>query len=220
MVWPRFQPRQTEPVQQLAHGQLAHATLMHLDLEPLRDDTAQVTAAPTHHAVPGRIRPGQRDHLEFRHLLRGQCGRAAGGRQVRQTRNPVLVIAVHPIAQCLPVHAARLRRRSARGPVQHQCNRQHAAGCPGVTTARRLASSCRLVRDLGAIVEVATLPMLDMGQDRALRRATAAVLIGHDHPGPILQTPAQLLEEPLGRVRVAPALHQDVEPRPVLPVSS
>lgn len=58
--------------------------------------------------------------------------------------------------------------------------------------------------------------MLDPGQDLPLGRAIAPELIGHDHTGHVLQPLQQLLEEAPGRLRTAPALHQDVEHGAVL----
>ena len=76
--------------------------------------------------------------------------------------------------------------------------------------------SRRLVRDLGAVVEVAALPVLDPGQDLALGRAVTRQLVRHDDTRHVLQALEQLLEEALGRLGVAPALHQDVEHGAVL----
>ena len=73
------------------------------------------------------------------------------------------------------------------------------------------SSSRRLVRDLGLVVEVTALSMFDPGQDLPLGGGVALEFIGHDHTGNVLQALQQLLEEPLGRLRVAPALDQDVE---------
>lgn len=75
---------------------------------------------------------------------------------------------------------------------------------------------CRLVRDLGAVVEVAALPMLDPGQDLPLGGTIAAKFIGYDDTRHVLQTFEQLLEEPLGCLGIASALHQDVEHDTVL----
>ena len=88
------------------------------------------------------------------------------------------------------------------------------AGEEPLGMARRLeplhlsfSSSCRLMRDLGPVVQVAALPVLDPGQDLPLGRAIAPEFIGHDHTGHVPQPFQQLLKEALGRLRVAPALH-------------
>ena len=62
-----------------------------------------------------------------------------------------------------------------------------------------LSPPCRLVRDLGPVVQVPALPVLDPGQDLPLGRAIAPEFIGHDHTGNVLQPLQQLLEEALGR---------------------
>jgi hypothetical protein len=49
------------------------------------------------------------------------------------------------------------------------------------------SSSCRLVRDLGPIVEGATLLVLDPRQDLLLGRAIALELVGHDDTENVLQ---------------------------------
>src|SRR4051812_694368 len=97
------------------------------------------------------------------------------------------------------------------------------AGEEPLGVARRLeplhvpfSPSRRLVRDLGPVVEVAALAMLDPRQDLPLGRAIAAQLVGHDHTGHVVQPLQQLLEEAPGRLGVAPALDQDVEQGAVL----
>ena len=67
------------------------------------------------------------------------------------------------------------------------------------------------MRHLGAVVQGAALPVLDTGQDLALRRGVAAQLVGRDDPRHILQALEQFAEEPLGGLRTAPALHQYVQ---------
>jgi hypothetical protein len=67
------------------------------------------------------------------------------------------------------------------------------------------------VRHLGAVVEVAALPVLDPGQDLPLGGVIAAQRVGHDHTGHIPQPLQQFLEEALGRLGVAQALHQDIK---------
>jgi hypothetical protein len=78
------------------------------------------------------------------------------------------------------------------------------------------SSPRRLVRDLGPVVEIAALAMLDPWQDLPLGRTIAPEFIGHDHTGNVLQPLEQLLEEPLGRLGAAPALHQNIEHGTVL----
>ena len=71
--------------------------------------------------------------------------------------------------------------------------------------------ACGAMRVLATIIEGATLAMLHPGQDLTLRRAIALQLLGDDHPWHVLQTLEQRAKKLLRRVRIAPALHQNVE---------
>ena len=64
---------------------------------------------------------------------------------------------------------------------------------------------------LNAVVEVAALPMLDIGQQLALSYPIAPELVGDDHSRRILLARQQTLEEPLGCFRIPSVLHEDVE---------
>src|SRR5919206_1535783 len=79
-----------------------------------------------------------------------------------------------------------------------------------------LAATRRPMRVLGTIVQISALPMLDTGQDLALRGSIRSELVGHDHSGHIAQALEQLLEEALRCLGVAPALNQDVEDLAIL----
>src|SRR3954470_12485050 len=68
------------------------------------------------------------------------------------------------------------------------------------------SSSRRLVRDLGPVVQVSALAVLDPGQDLPLRGAVTPELVGHDHTRHVPQAFQQLLEEALGRLGVTPTL--------------
>src|ERR687886_287547 len=72
------------------------------------------------------------------------------------------------------------------------------------------------MRVLGTIVQISALPMLDAGQDLALRGSIRSELVGHDHSGHIAQALEQLLEEALRCLGIAPALNQDVEDLAIL----
>jgi hypothetical protein len=78
-----------------------------------------------------------------------------------------------------------------------------------------LSSSCRLVRHLGAIVEISALTVLEARQDHALRGSVAFELVRHDDARNVSQALQQLAEEPPGRGGAAPALDQNVEDIPV-----
>src|SRR3954451_10227329 len=67
------------------------------------------------------------------------------------------------------------------------------------------------MRHLGAVVEIAALPMFHMRQDLAFRRGVALELVGDDDLWGILQALQQLAKEALGCFGIAPALYRDVE---------
>jgi hypothetical protein len=74
----------------------------------------------------------------------------------------------------------------------------------------------RLVRVLGAIVQIAMLPMFDTRQYLALRGAEALELIGYDDTWHVLAPFEELAQELLCGLLVPPPLHQDIEHDAVL----
>ena len=72
------------------------------------------------------------------------------------------------------------------------------------------------MRNLGPVVKVAALPVLDARQDLASGSAVAAQLVGHDHPWDILQAVQQFTEKPPSGTGVTPALDHDIEHLAVL----
>jgi hypothetical protein len=62
------------------------------------------------------------------------------------------------------------------------------------------------MRDLGTIVEVAALPMLDIRQQASLRHTIASQLVGNDYARHILKALQQTLEEPLRGSPITPLL--------------
>ena len=85
---------------------------------------------------PVRIRPSQDQALQFPHLLSRQRRRAALVADIAQARNAVCVVAVNPVPQGLPVHAASLGRQGSWVPVQHHRQRQQPAGLLGIGRPR------------------------------------------------------------------------------------
>jgi hypothetical protein len=118
---------------------LADRALVHLDPEQFLDARLQVDPAPAHHAilvdVRSRLDQGDQSLL----LLRGQLGGAARRLAVAQSCQPLGVVAVHPIAQGLPIHTAGTGSRGAISALQHQGERQHATSR---RDARRLGGGC------------------------------------------------------------------------------
>jgi hypothetical protein len=72
------------------------------------------------------------------------------------------------------------------------------------------------MRVLGPIIQIAALPMLNLGKQLALSDAIAAQLVGHDDARLILQTLQQSLEKALCGIGVTAWLNQDVEHNPIL----
>lgn len=85
----------------------------------------------------GPVRPSQDQAFQFQHLLGQQRRRAALVADIAQACNTVLVVAVNPVPQGLPVHAASLGRQGSWVPVQHQRQRQQPPGLLGIGRPRR-----------------------------------------------------------------------------------
>ncbi len=102
--------------------------------------------------------------------------------------------------------------------VDHAVRRKEPLCLPGRLEVLHLALPApgRAMRVLGTIVEVSAGPVSYIGQDLAFRRAVAAQAIGDDALRLLLQAGQQAFEKALGRGRVPPALHQDIEHDPVL----
>jgi hypothetical protein len=78
------------------------------------------------------------------------------------------------------------------------------------------ASSGRLVRILGSVVEAFVPAMLDPRHQHLLRRGIACQLVGDQHARRPTLLPQQLAQQALGGLLVPPALHQHVEHDAVL----
>ena len=78
------------------------------------------------------------------------------------------------------------------------------------------SSACGSMRVLSTIVEVATLSVLDIGQQMTLRHPIASQLVGDDHSRHVLQALQQTPEEPLGSFPITSLLDQNIEDDTVL----
>jgi hypothetical protein len=85
----------------------------------------------------GEIGARKNQLLQLLHLGLRQRRRTAATRCIAQPGNPIGVVAVHPVAQRLPVHAAGRRRFGPRGPFQNIGDRQNTAGYPALAASRR-----------------------------------------------------------------------------------
>jgi hypothetical protein len=75
------------------------------------DAIPQIATAPAHNAIFRQIRAILDPPRQVSHLRIAQTGCGAGSGAIRQPSQPFGVVAMHPVAQCLSVHAARLSRQ-------------------------------------------------------------------------------------------------------------
>jgi len=117
--------------------QLADRALVQLHAELLRDLVAQVDQAPAHEfAFRRRSLPHPRRDLGF--LLRRQLTRRlAGVVSVFQSGQPAFIVAMHPVAQRLPIHAGAPGRVGSAPTFQNKGNRQHPSRRGDVLAASR-----------------------------------------------------------------------------------
>jgi hypothetical protein len=120
---PHRQPPEAKPAQQRAHRPLGQP-----HLEARRDHRRKVSPSPAHHTMLRQVR-ALADQLCHNCLLFGQQPRLGANlaASVRQARQTLGVVAVHPVPQGLPVHAAGACRIRARRALQNQGQRQHPA---------------------------------------------------------------------------------------------
>jgi hypothetical protein len=122
MIWSGLQARQPELVEPLADG-----AFMHLDREPACHLGSDVQASPAHHIMFCRIRTLD-DQFSQLGLLRLRQGRHTSRRRAGfQAVDAFGVVAMHPIAQGLPVHAIERRRLAARIAVKNEGQSQKTA---------------------------------------------------------------------------------------------
>lgn len=136
------QPHETEPAQQLADRALGQ-----LYAEALGDHRGKINAPPAHDAMFGKVGTADYQRGNGGLLLGRQApGRTAAAKPVRQPGKALLVVAMHPVAQRLPVHATQTRRIAARMTVENQSERQHTPRCRTIAAARcRRAQARRVV---------------------------------------------------------------------------
>src|SRR5271157_6068697 len=119
MIGPRLKPGHAKPAQQLANR-----TLGHTDRPAGRDFRPQVSAAPAYHLVALKVRAFQHHRPKLLHLGLVQHRRASRAATRTQSGHAFRIVAEHPVAQRLPIHAVDLRRRLAWMALQDQCYRQ------------------------------------------------------------------------------------------------
>ena len=112
----------------------------------LGDHSRQVDPTPAHHAMLGKPRPLADQLCNLRLLLRRQPRLRTGRDTVRQPRQAKLIVAMHPVAQSLPIHPTELRRLGACAPVQHKRQRQHPTRRIRVSRSRRRMPQPRCIQ--------------------------------------------------------------------------
>src|SRR4249920_4220178 len=88
----------------LQHAPEAH--FRQIDAEAFPENTLEVAATPAHDPVLLRVGSGLDELLQRLLLLRRELRRPPRRFAVDQAGSTMLVEAVHPVPQCLPVHAA------------------------------------------------------------------------------------------------------------------
>jgi hypothetical protein len=129
---PHRNPAKPETTQQIADRALGQ---MHTPL--FLDLAGQIDAPPANHPLFGELRTGPDPPRHHRRLRRIEFGRRTRRPLVGQTDKPPRIVAMHPIAQALPVHPAALRRLLPRAPVKHQRQGQHPARRRGILAIPR-----------------------------------------------------------------------------------
>jgi hypothetical protein len=133
-----LQPGQIKLAQPFADGPIGH-----LDSETASDLLAQIDATPADNAMFLRIRPLQDRCLQFGHLSGRQQGGLAGTVARSQSRDPLCVVTMHPVAQRLTLHPGSFRSLGPGVPVQNERQGQKAADLRTVTAFRRKRAKIR-----------------------------------------------------------------------------
>ena len=129
--------------------QFAHRPLVHVHAECGRNLVTQVDQPPAHDLVAIGIRPLAHPLGHPLFLLGRQLpGRRARVGTVLQTGEAICIVAVHPIAQRLPVHPGAARRLGPALAFHHQSQRQCTPRLRAVTAARRRLAQVRR-REIG-----------------------------------------------------------------------
>jgi hypothetical protein len=127
---PGLLPGEVKPLEQPEHPGLAVA-----DAEATLDHIAQVAGAPGDAAVLVQVRAAQDKRLERSLLALVQGTGTAGSRPVPQALDTLLVVAVDPVAKCLPGHPREPRCFLARQAVECVGQSKQAGADPTVALA-------------------------------------------------------------------------------------
>jgi hypothetical protein len=133
MLRPCREATEAKPAQNLAHSSLRKP-----HTKPCLDAACEIDTTPTHHTVLAQIRTFAH-HLSHQLCLVGRqtwFGTTTAG-LVRQAVQTELIVAMHPVAQGLPVHPAKSRRIGPRPTFTHNGQCKHPPRSIAIHTRRR-----------------------------------------------------------------------------------
>ena len=133
-------------------------TLMQMNIEFGGDAVTQVSTAPAHHAISLEVRAVFYPLRYFAPLGFGQTRLTPRPGPVRQPSQAIRVVAMHPVAQRLPVHGTGLRGQHPRMPIQHHGNGQNARACLASAVRAASARNCEILRSWRVISIADMLP--------------------------------------------------------------
>jgi hypothetical protein len=119
---PRLQAGQPELVQPFTDG-----AFMHLDAEAALYLSEQIGTTPTHHVVYRWVGSVDDQFVQLGHLWLGQKWLTARRHARLQTIDALIVVAMHPITQCLPIHPVGRSGDTAGVAIQHHRQGEKAA---------------------------------------------------------------------------------------------
>ena len=132
MVRPHRQTAEAETTQQSADRAFSQP-----NTELLLNLLRQIDQPPPHHTVFGQLWPLPNPLRHLRLLLRCQPRRSARMRSIKKSAQTLGVVAMHPVAQNLSIHAAKCCRIAARAPIQDMRQGQHSPRRIAVMGSRR-----------------------------------------------------------------------------------
>ena len=135
MEWPRLQPGQAELAKPFADR-----AFMHAHRPPTGYFGLQVDAPPADHLIGRRIGTSDHQFVQLGLLVLGQKWLPARTFARLQAFDAGRIVAMHPIAKGLSIHAVDSRRLAARPTVQNQRQSQLRRTC---APSEHLADSTR-----------------------------------------------------------------------------